>query len=100
MSNVTRLKPVYYPTLEQRVEDYRTLDRELKAMEKTAERLKQNIIEEMGTNEIVFNTLGHAIATYTTQYATRFNKDDFITSNPGLYEQYEYKKEMKVFRLK
>lgn len=100
MSNVTRIKPSYYPTLAERVEEYRTLDREIKKMQQGADVLKAAIIQEMGNSESVFNALGHEVATYKSQFATRFDKEIFERSYPGIYEQFEYKKESKVFRLK
>lgn len=100
MTNVTRLKPIYNQTLAAKVENYRVLDREIKTMQKTADKLKATIIEEMGESESVFNTLGHEIATYKSKNYSSFNKISFEIEYPGVYDQFVSTKITREFRLK
>jgi hypothetical protein len=100
MSNVLHIKPTYYPTLAERVEEYRVLDREVKKLQNALIKLKAEIIKEMGKSETVFNANGHAIATYKAQYIKAFDKEGFNAHHPGIYERFEFKKEVMVFRLK
>lgn len=67
MNTVVQLKPTYKPTLEDKIERLRNIDRELKKLTKVHSDLKKEICEEMGDNTEAFNSLGHVIATYKEQ---------------------------------
>lgn len=100
MTNVMQLKPVYKNTLEDKVEQLRVLDRELKRITKSYESLKEIIIQEMGDSDRIVNSIGHEIATYTTHERDGFSLKTFQEKHPILALEYKTTTTYKTFRLK
>ena len=63
-TNVLQLKPNWKPSLEDKIERLRDLEREIKKLTEPHTKLKKEICEEMGNSTEAYNSLGHIIATY------------------------------------
>ena len=98
--NVVQIKPKYKTTLESKIEQFRLLDRELKALTERHKKLKQTIVEEMGSDEKAFDQHGHVIATLTEQTRNLFDKEKFEAFHPNEYSNFVKQIFSKVFRLK
>ncbi len=100
MTNVLQIKPRCDLGLEEKVEQLRSLDREIKKLSKIHVSLKSQITSELGDRSEIVNIRGEVIATYTTQSRTSFDKVSFDSAYPGIYAGFVKSSEIKVFRLK
>lgn len=72
-----------------KVEAYRKLDREYKALKKRKDALQADIIHDMGDQTEVINFNNHVIATLSQiKGRESFNKKAFQLDYPGVYENY------------
>lgn len=88
MTNILQLKPIYRESLEDTVEKYRSIDREIKRLEKSKDLLKKTIVDALNGFNEVFNKQGAVIATYQESNRSLFDKKSFDSDHPGLYEKY------------
>ncbi len=96
----TELKPFYKQSLEQQIERFRSIDREIKKLQKIADEIKKQITKTMDEAPEAYNAAGHLIATYTEQSRAVFNKIEFELHYPGVYDQFSTQSTSKVLRLK
>lgn len=93
-------KPTYNISLEEKIENLRTVDREIKRLTKSYLILKDAVMNEMGSNTEAYNGIGGVIATLTMQNRESFDKQLFDSENPNLYCKYIKKTTYPVLRLK
>jgi dihydroorotate dehydrogenase len=100
MRAVNLSKPVYNISLEEKIENLRMVDREIKRLTKSYVSLKNAVIAEMGKDTEAYNGIGGVIATLTMQNRESFDKELFDSEHPNLYGQYIKKTSYSVLRLK
>lgn len=86
---VHQLKPIYKPTLADKIESFRDVDRQLKALTKKHKAMQQEITDAMGETTEAYNDVGHVIATYIFVKGEKFNRKAFDLVNPGFYDEFE-----------
>lgn len=84
-------------TLQQKVEEIRELDREIKSLSKQYDALKKEIIEEMGGFGEVKNDKGHTILKYFQSVSKVFDSKKFKEENADYYEMYRTKDEIRKY---
>lgn len=100
-NNVVNIKkPVYKPAIIEKVEQLRILDRKRKALVKECEALKKEIINFMGSTEILYDEFGTEVVTYHGHNTDRFDSKTFKIDHPSLYNCYVKQDFSKTFLLK
>lgn len=88
MSNVTQFKTKETNELELMVEEYRLIDRELKALQAKADDMKKSITSRMGSSSEVKNSLGHVIATWRECIRESLDTKAFKSSHADLFAKF------------
>jgi predicted phage-related endonuclease len=86
--------------LEQMIDEYRTLHRQIKELEKQATQLKQAITTTMGEDTEARDHNGLVIATYKEYEREDFDRKGFAEACPDQYELYMKVCTYKMFSLK
>ncbi len=86
--------------LEQMVDEYRQLQRQLKKLEEEARITKEAIIASMGDDTEALDSEGLVIATLNVQTRDVFDKKSFEQMYPNDHLDFYKKTEFKVLRLK
>lgn len=86
--------------LEQMVDEYRQLQRQLKKLEEEAKITKEAIIAAMGEDTEALDSEGLVIATLNVQTREVFDKRSFEAKYPEAYLDFYKTTEFKVLRLK
>ncbi len=87
-------------SLEDKIRRYRDLKEQMKALENEEASLKMDICGFMKDNEILDSVEGQILATWKNQTTNRFDLSKFKTDQSELHEQYLYKQESRVLRIK
>ncbi len=90
-----RVKPLYEKTLEEKVEQLRHIDREMRKLAKIHQPLKEEIIKEMSERNLssVVDSNGHELATYKPKKSPAgWDKAKFEISYPGIYDLFKIEK--------
>lgn len=99
-AQLLQIKPVYKPTLEELVEQYRSIDREHKKLTKIHESIKSKIKESMGENLTVINGLGHEIAQLIVSSRELIDSKQLKLDHPEIASKYTYESLSKSLKLK
>lgn len=87
-------------SLEDLVEQFREVDREVKRLTLDANMLKAKIIQKMGNADFVANQFGNVIATYKEYEREDFDKKGFAAMCPEQYSAFIRTSTYKMFKLK
>lgn len=100
MNAVVAFKPRFNPNVQDKVNTYKEIKAEIKALEEKRDLLKEELKTYLQPDNCIYNERGHKIASLSTHDREYCKVKQFKSAYPTGFEEYFYTVEIETLRTK